>query len=637
MFLENIRFQIAAIAFFIIMLVAYLTNRRIKIRSTRVFSLLLIFTGVNLTFDILTVYMICSPSLINTTANRLCHQIFIGSLDALLFFLFAYVVILGRYNRKTSPKLWLISAIPFIASIIFVIFGDLYYYNDGKSIYSYGPIANTIFVNVCVYMLGANIVVFVWKKAFDKKMRRSIIAGTIIWIVAAVVQMINPGMLTSGLAVVLMMVYIFISFENPKEYYEQDLKCFNRRAFNTVLNEKLSRGKTFYLINVSLDGFQDICYRMGTKTAREVLSSFMAYCAESFHTEVYHNRNNTVVLLLEEHEETVYSFAKAICERLKRSFPSSGGSAYLKGRVHVMDCLKYTTSSDEIYEILDYLLINPLGDTKDDVPNYIGDAILARKTRCNAIEDILEDAITNDGFYMVYQPIYSIADEAFTSAEALIRLKDTETLGFISPDEFIYIAERRGLIEKIDEIAFKKVCRFFSEEDLFEKGISYVEVNLSGMQVCNADLSEKISNEIKQHGLKPKNFNFEITETAIVESGEALHENMQKLRGMGCSFSMDDFGTGYSNLAQVAETKYDLLKIDKSLIWPCFESGKENAKIVLESVVKMALRIQVGIVAEGVETKEQRDYLKLLGVQHIQGYYYSKPLPEQEFLRFIEM
>ena len=115
---------------------------------------------------------------------------------------------------------------------------------------------------------------------------------------------------------------------------------------------------------------------------------------------------------------------------------------------------------------------------------------------------------------------------------------------------------------------------------------------------------------------------------------------MEELKKFGCSFAMDDFGTGYSNLSRIAKADFELIKIDKSLLWPCFKDngseGTRNAKILLENMISMLLKMGRKIVVEGIETKEQFEYLERLGITYAQGFYFSKPLSEEDFLKFID-
>ena len=142
----------------------------------------------------------------------------------------------------------------------------------------------------------------------------------------------------------------------------------------------------------------------------------------------------------------------------------------------------------------------------------------------------------------------------------------------------------------------------------------------------------------KEYDVPPEFINLEITETASIAAGDLLEYNMRRLKENNFKFSMDDFGTGYSNLAKIAQTDFDLIKLDKSLIWPCFERDEmsKESRIILESSVDMILKLGKDIVAEGVETLEQAEYLTEHGVKYLQGFYYSKPLSEEGYLEFVK-
>jgi EAL domain-containing protein (putative c-di-GMP-specific phosphodiesterase class I) len=290
---------------------------------------------------------------------------------------------------------------------------------------------------------------------------------------------------------------------------------------------------------------------------------------------------------------------------------------------------------DEVYDMMNYMATHNEA-TRETTLHFLNEEIIARKQRYNTIEAILREALETDGFTIVYQPIFHADTRQFLSAEALVRLADTETVGFISPEEFIPIAEKKGMIMELGAIVFEKVCAFARKEALTERGIQYIEVNLSGIQCVHPDLPTQLRDIMKKYAIAPGFINLEITETALVESGELLQENMNRLRSMGCSFSMDDFGTGYSNLSRMSEVVYDLVKLDKSLIWPCFSDDNHKANAILKSVIKMLCELKVNIVAEGVETAEMAHYLNVHGVTRLQGYYYSKPIAEDAYVSFLD-
>lgn len=179
------------------------------------------------------------------------------------------------------------------------------------------------------------------------------------------------------------------------------------------------------------------------------------------------------------------------------------------------------------------------------------------------IDSIIENAITHKLFKVYYQPIYSIKDKHFNSAEALIRLFD-DKYGFISPELFIPAAERSGAIHRIGAFVLDEVCRFISSEDFKKLGIDYIEVNLSVAQCMRNDLSEEILDIMKRHNVSSESINLEITETAASYSQENLVENMNELSASGIGFSLDDYGTGYSNMDRVSSMQFDIIKLDAS-------------------------------------------------------------------------
>jgi EAL domain-containing protein (putative c-di-GMP-specific phosphodiesterase class I) len=250
----------------------------------------------------------------------------------------------------------------------------------------------------------------------------------------------------------------------------------------------------------------------------------------------------------------------------------------------------------------------------------------------NNMDRILQRAISEKKFEMYYQPIYSVNEKRFVSAEALIRLKDEE-FGFISPALFIRAAERKGLMIPIGDFVLESVFGFISETDLRELGLSYIELNLSVAQCVQGDLADKIFALEKKYHVNPERVNLEITETTYENFGENTDRNIRALSENGFSFSLDDYGTGYSNMQRISKLPLKIIKIDKTLV---DDTENKSGRSVLENTVRMMKEIHKEIVCEGVENAEQLDYLSGLGVDFIQGYYFSKPLPADQFVQFIK-
>ena len=269
----------------------------------------------------------------------------------------------------------------------------------------------------------------------------------------------------------------------------------------------------------------------------------------------------------------------------------------------------------------------------DSLYNRAGDIINSDSFRIkNNMDLILNRAIREKKFEIYYQPIYSVKEKRFVSAEALIRLKDEE-FGFVSPGLFIPAAEKKGLMIPIGDFVLESVFRFISENDFSALGLSYIELNLSVAQCLQGDLSDKILALEKKYHVNPAKVNLEITETTYENIGDVTNMNIKKLSENGFSFSLDDYGTGYSNMHRISRLPLKIIKIDKTMV---DDMESSSGMSVMKNTVTMMKDIRKEIVCEGVETEEQLECLSGLGVDFIRGYFFSKPLPEKAFIAFIE-
>ena len=203
----------------------------------------------------------------------------------------------------------------------------------------------------------------------------------------------------------------------------------------------------------------------------------------------------------------------------------------------------------------------------------------------------------------------------------------------VMPGGFIEVAEKRGSIIPLGAEVFEMVCRFIEERNLEKMGMHYIEVNLSAVQCGYKNLAAELIETMERHHVNPHCINLEITESASMENDRVFLDNMYTLKKYGVSFSLDDFGTGQSNLNYIVAMPVDIVKFDRSMTLSYFENAK--AKYVMNAAMTMIRGLNLEIVSEGIETAEQLKIMEELGIQHIQGYYFSKPLPENKFIEFI--
>lgn len=250
------------------------------------------------------------------------------------------------------------------------------------------------------------------------------------------------------------------------------------------------------------------------------------------------------------------------------------------------------------------------------------------------LETDLRLALKYQKLEVYYQPIVSLANEEITGFEALVRWHHPQR-GFISPGEFIPIAEETGLIVPLGLWVMQEACRQLRLwQQQFDNNNLKMSVNLSVKQFSQADLIEQIDRILQETQLDSRCLRLEITESAIMDNAESATLILQQLKERQIKLSIDDFGTGYSSLSYLHRFPVDTLKIDRSFIARIGENG-ENLEII-RAIVTLARHLNMSIVAEGIETAQQRNYLKIIDCEEAQGYLFSQPLPPRAIETILE-
>lgn len=254
--------------------------------------------------------------------------------------------------------------------------------------------------------------------------------------------------------------------------------------------------------------------------------------------------------------------------------------------------------------------------------------------RVLSLESELRKAIENKNFELHFQPKVSLKDNQIVSIEALVRWNN-EKLGFVSPSEFIPLAEETGLIIPISEIIIEKACEELRK--LRNAGYSNItmSINIASLHFQQQSFLKSIKNILEKNNTSASNFEMEMTERTVMNNDSDTIRKLVKLKQLGFKLSIDDFGTGYSSLSYLVKFPLDYLKIDRSFIQHIKTFDEKQA--IVDAIIQMAHRLKMEVVAEGVENIQQLNLLRELGCDYIQGYYYSKPIPMDELIEYLQI
>ncbi|MET0085085.1 MAG: EAL domain-containing protein [Sedimenticola sp.] len=413
----------------------------------------------------------------------------------------------------------------------------------------------------------------------------------------------------------------------------------NRLLFNARLTHALERarrnGSGVGVMFLDLDNFKPINDGLGHPVGDKVLQAV----AERLSTQV--RENDTVArlggdefaILLEETSEAEASahLAGKILSAFDAHYLIEGQELYLTTTIGIslypMDGKDVTT----LLKNADAAMYQAKEQGKNRYCFYTQDLTKAALERLQ-LENDLRVALNRSEFSVYYQPQYSLVTGRLEGAEALVRWQHPER-GLISPDKFIPIAESTGGIIPLGEWVLREACaRIKALQDLGHDTLR-IGVNVAGQQIQHGGFVKTVAKVLEETGLDPQCLELEVTESFIMRQADRAIETLEELRALGVTLAIDDFGTGYSSLSYLKRLPINKLKVDRSFVMDIPQDINDMA--ITRAVIALGKSLQLAVIAEGVETQEQQDFLKKEGCDEAQGYYYSRPVPEQEFTKLL--
>lgn len=414
----------------------------------------------------------------------------------------------------------------------------------------------------------------------------------------------------------------------------------NRQLLKDRLEQSLanarideSRGAILFL---DLDRFKEINDVFGHSIGDEILKQasvrIKAVVREQDTVARLGGDEFVVVLASVRNNNIVLSTAKRLLDKLSEAFTVSGTDHYLSASIGITMFPGDGATVETLLKNADAAMYRAK-DAGRGRFEFFSKQLNAESRRKIGIERDLRVATQRGDLELHYQPQNKISSGGISGAEALLRWSHPK-LGPISPAEFIPLAEESDLIVEIGAWVLERACADLAV--LLKKGLhpGSLSINVSGRQLADTRFTQAVLDPIRRHGIHPGYIQLEITETVVAQNRDRAIAILTSLRSEGVRVAIDDFGTGYSSLSYLQHLPFDVIKIDKSFVDEIGTS--EAADNICRTIIKMAELLGKKSIAEGVEEQTQLEFLRANGCDFVQGYLYSKPLPEQEFLDFVE-
>lgn len=450
-------------------------------------------------------------------------------------------------------------------------------------------------------------------------------------VVAAVFQMFNPDIPIEMFANAIGLLFVALLIQSPEQFISSATGLNKITRYMDDVRNSLDNGLDITIVMITMENDKTLRGILGVeeyhKLLREISEDFLEWSRPyGYDVEWYYLGNGMFRCVMNQRiKDQAEDFAEWINEKLKKGYKYNDMFINLLPIICITRCPQDIEDVDSVMRFGDELAEH----------EYTGRVLYARdiynKERYDLMRDmdmILEKAFAENRFEVYYQPIYSIDSGKYNSAEALLRLND-DMYGYISPEIFIPAAEENGMIHKIGKFVLEEVCRFIAGEKFKNLGLEYVEVNLSVIQCMSSELSEDVRAVMERYGVSNEQINLEITETAAAYAQTTMMDNINSLTDDGIAFSLDDFGTGYSNMKRIASMPFSIVKLDKT--FADIDTDDKMIKVV-KNTISMVKDMNMKIVVEGVETEKSLRKFSNLGVDYIQGYYFSRPLPQDKFI-----
>lgn len=554
-------------------------------------------------------------------------------LMGVIYFLYTMTNIY-EFNPRALLRNSLLACIPGIIYIIVVLlnpFTDFIFTLDRLTGYNRGQGIQYTYIIFYIYVILSLLVLTIYRKRLEKSLIRILAAFPILSCFVIVFQSIYPDIILTGFAAMYALLIVYMNLQNNQIFMDNLTGLLNRQEFRKIIDLRIKNQKPVYIFVLSLKEFKFINDKFGLHIGDILLTNISTFLKTIIvpQNNLYRYSGDEFAVISDSYE-TLMNNIMEIRERMKEPWIADTNELILKYTIGSISYPAVAKTQEEIVKGLESVTLEAKKE-KGNIYRECSIAILKDIQRKYEIIEILKKTLAEDTFEVFFQPVYDVNGKVFNKAEALVRLPKNK-LGFVSPAEFIPIAEETGMIIGLTYSVLCKTCTFIKK--LLDAGIAIdgISVNFSIVQFMQEDLEETIMQIINAYQIPYKFIRIEITESILTADFDRVEHFIQNMKHLGIRFLLDDFGTGYSNFSRALSLPFDTIKLDRSLLHKAFE--ETQSAIFVTAIIPAFRKLSFKVLAEGIETEEELAYAVDNGCDYIQGYYYAKPMPEEEAFIF---
>ncbi len=631
----NLCFDYVAIAVLLVMLFYFRPKGLSALPGYRIFYLILYDLLMVAVSNIQLVVYYTHPAVASRELVFLANY-FNCAVQILLIALFAvYLRCMTQAEMRLTLHWGSLLYCPFVVAMLTLLVFAARSYTVGENGFKFRlhPVLQVIFVAYLLYYLIISVVIGIRSYAvLGKERTMRLVVAAVLLEAVQLLQAVHHNVSIIVFLSTFLIVDMLFAVQRAEEVFES-ADAMKKTLLNNTTEQDYVNNRKFFILFIRILDFDVLQDAVGQEDAEEFIRQLVSYLnalrrdAMTFRFE----KNCLVLKLSDDPKEEKRKDHETIVQEIRERFEEP----WRFGLLQSMLSAAFVTAKcpEDIPTMEDFRkLISRISREKLEMGEVVPARKLLAENEDARILTAIRRALKDRMFEVYYQPIYSTREKKVVAAEALIRLFDPE-YGFIPPEAMITMAEREGYILEIGEIVFTEVCRFYSENHLDKKGIRYIEVNLSAVQCMQNRLAEEFMEIMRRFNMTFEKINFEITETSAMISNAVVSRNISHFELHGISLSLDDYGTGYSNISYLYNLPFMFMKIDKSILWSA--ENNEKADIILRNIFRMAQRLHLKVVMEGVETEEQIRKLLELKCDYFQGYYFSKPVCGKDFIEYV--